>query len=138
MLYIIFLLFLVAPVLRPGWFPFHLSTGQKVLFPDVTVPPPEVTIDLREFDELIFACRVDGKPKGLVRWLVDDIPIDDTGLPYDVVEIVPGRSVLIFDLKNMFNMTMFNGLLGSNQITCESDNAAASLTRGDIVLNGES
>ena len=81
---------------------------------------------------------MDGKPKGLVRWLVDDVPIDDTGLPYDVVEIVPGRSVLIFDLKNMFNMTMFNGLLGRNQITCESDNTAASLTRGDIILNGES
>ena len=128
----LYTIFLVAPVLRPGWFPFHLSTGQKVLFPDVTVPPAEVTIDLREFDELIFACRVDGKPKGLVRWLVDDVPVEESGLPHEVVEIVQGRSVLIFDL---INMTVGNGLLGTHQITCESDNAAASLTRGNIILN---
>lgn len=128
--------FLVAPLLRPGWFPFHLENGQRVLFPNQN--QVDVTIDLRQVEELIFACRVDGRPKAEVEWFVNDMPIELTGLPHEVMEVVPGRSVLRFDLLNVYNETSSNGLLGRNIIKCEADNAAQQLTSGSVNLLGES
>jgi hypothetical protein len=124
----------VAPVLQPGWFPFDLTSGQKILFPDF-IERTE-TVDLREFSQLIFACRVDGNPKAEVIWLINDVPIFDTVLTdYLIFEVVEGRSVLIFDLR-FFNETGVNPLLGLNTISCFAENEGG-FTAGSVRLRGE-
>ena len=128
--------FLVAPLLRPGWFPFRLDNRQRVLFPNQN--PVSETIDLRQVEELIFACRVEGRPKAEVEWFINDMPIDEDVFPHEVIEVVPGRSILIFDLLNVYNDTMNNGLLGENTITCSADNFAENPTSGSVILHGES
>lgn len=142
-IYCLLVLAAVVPVLQPGWFPFELQSDQLVISPDI--PPVVRTVDLREFKELVFSCRVDGKPKGVVTWLYNEVPIDMTTLPqssYDIFEVVQGRSVLVFDLFNFFNETgalgTTNGLLGTNRIQCIGSNEAGNSLTGEAIVMGES
>ena len=127
-------------MLQPGWFPFFLKPGQKLISP--SIPEIRETIDLREFKELIFACRVDGRPKAEVDWLYNDVDIGMSGLPprsYAINEEIGGRSVLMFNLQDFFNETdLPNGLLGTNTIQCSADNEAGSSVTGTAVVTGES
>ena len=128
----------VAPVLQPGWYPYVPTSDQKLLFPDFD-GDPAVPVNLRDFDELVFACRVDGKPKAMVDWFIDDVEISNalTG-GYRVYEPVQGRSVLVLDLKNTFNETLNNPLLGLTNIKCSASNFAGDVTEGEVNLQGES
>lgn len=133
------LLAAVAPTLQPGWFPFELQFGQKLISP--SFPEVAETIDLREYKELIFACRVDGRPRAEVTWRLNEMNIERSDLPpnsYDIFEVIGGRSVLVFDLLSFFNETENNGLLGTNRIQCSADNEAGSSVTGTAVLIGES
>ena len=120
----------------PRWFPFDLLNGQKIVFP--TESGVTETVDLREFQELIIPCRVEGRPRPLVEWRINDVPIEDTGISeeaYDIKEVSPARSVLIFDLLNHFNETMTrNELLGTNVIQCSVGND----NLGTVTVEGES
>jgi hypothetical protein len=126
----------VAPVLQPGWFPFRPTSGQKLIFPDT--PPVTETINLREFTQLVLACRMDGRPKVEITWQINDQPLDDvlTRGGHQVLEPVQGRSVLILDLLNTFNETFDNPLLGRSTIDCIGGNLAGS-ANGRVNLQGE-
>ena len=131
------LFFAVAPELQPGWFPFHPSSNQKLLFPNS--PPAMAAVNLQEFDQLILACRVDGRPRARVDWFFNDVQID-TALPdggFQTIEPVQGRSILIFDLIR-FNETSMNPLLGPNSIRCSGSNFAGTIASGSVSLQGQS
>ena len=127
----------VAPELQPGWYPSIPNNNQKLLFPDS--PAVMETVNLREFDQLALACRVDGRPKALVDWFIDDVEISNALTEgYRVYEPVQGRSVLVLDLKNTFNETLNNPLLGLTNIKCSASNFAGDVTEGEVNLQGES
>jgi hypothetical protein len=131
----------IAPQLQPGWFPFDLRSGQKIIFP--TEAATSVTVELSEFTELVFACRMDGRPKATVRWLFNEFPIEN--LPgVTIMEVGEGRSVLIINLATYNesvsnNMSMRpNLLLGTdNRIQCTGDNAAGASVTGRVLLTGQ-
>ena len=124
-------------MLQPGWFPFRPTSGQKLLFPDL--PAPIETVNLREFEQLVLACRMDGRPKVEIAWRINDQPIG-VALPrggYRILEPVQGRSVLVLDLLNTFNETFVNELLRANTIQCIGTNLAGT-AEGRVELQGES
>ena len=130
----------VAPMLQPGWFPFRPTAGQKLIFP--SIPPATEDVFLQDFSELVFACRMDGRPKVEIIWLLNELLLE-VALPsssYRVMEIVQGRSVLIFDLESPpFNLTnpMQNPLLGPFSVQCQGSNLAG-MAEGQAMINGES
>jgi hypothetical protein len=128
----------VAPVLQPGWFPFRPTSVQKLVFPDTSSPAMETIINLREFEQLVLACRMDGRPKVDITWRINDRRLNEvlTRGGYEVLEPVQGRSVLILDLLNTFNETVDNPLLGLNTIECIGANLAGS-ANGRANLQGE-
>ena len=136
---ILFILASVAPVLQPGWFPFRPTSVQKLVFPDTSSPAMETIINLREFEQLVLACRMDGRPKVEITWRINDRRLNEvlTRGGYEVLEPVQGRSVLILDLLNTFNETFDNPLLGLNTIDCIGGNLAGS-ANGQANLQGES
>ena len=85
---------------------------------------------------------MDGRPKVEITWLLNEMVLE-VALPsssYRVMEIVQGRSVLIFDLESPpFNLTdpMQNPLLGPFNIQCLGNNLAGS-AEGQAMINGES
>lgn len=133
-----FFLLAVAPQLQPGWFPFYIRSGQKIIWP--TVSGAVETVDIRVVSELVVPCRVDGKPKAAVQYTFNDFPIETRGLNVSVVEVFPGRWVLrIFpNLEELIVITQpTHPLLGTNVIECIADNNAGSAI-GRLTLNGES
>ena len=99
----------------------------------------ETIINLREFEQLVLACRMDGRPKVEITWRINDRRLNEvlTRGGYEVLEPVQGRSVLILDLLNTFNETVDNPLLGLNTIDCIGGNLAGS-ANGRANLQGES
>ena len=128
----------VAAQFQPGWYPFVLGNGQKLIQP--TVGGVMETLELTEFNELILACRFDGKPKPDVEWVFNDIPLSSNPIAGTmVITVAPGRSVLIFDLENYFSTTVGpNELLGRNVIECRGDNFAQMEVTARATIDGES
>lgn len=139
------LFFTVAPVLQPRWYPFNIKKGQRLIWP--TEGGVSETVDLRVYDELIFPCRVSGRPRAIVMWLFNDQPIEDNPELQDqfsIVEVGQGNSILTIRLENFtaFGTGIISGgpneLLGRNVIQCVADNAAEDIARGTVTLNGRS
>ena len=112
-----------------------MKTGQKLIFPRLTTFG--VNIELTEFAELVFACRVDGRPKAEVRWFFNELPIA-LGDGQTIIEVGEGRSVLILDLSKFNDTFGPNALLGTNNIQCRADNAAGASVTGSVDLTGRS
>ena len=132
---------IVVPQFQPRWYPFILQSDQKLInLIEGMVGNVEI-VELTEFRQLVFACRVDGRPKPRIRWFFNDNRINITGS--NVSEVSQGRSVLTIDLETyrehfLRNLSgMPNLLLGTNRIQCVADNVAGTV-RGSVRLRGES
>ena len=121
----------VAPQVRPYWFPFPIEEGQRLFWPDS--PPVQASVNVQNFDELVFACRVEGRPKAAVMWTINGLPPGNTVQNFTIEEIREGRSVLIVDITDDDQKMIFSN--GMNTIQCAAANAAGS-TSGSVVLSG--
>lgn len=120
---------LEAPVIRPGWFPFYLRTGQSIVWP--SDPPGNAAIEVQAIRELVVACRVDGRPKAEVTWLFNGVDIQSAlNSSVNITEITQGRSVATINVGALQDV-----LRGENTIVCQAENFGGS-TAGTIVLQG--
>ena len=125
---------IVSPQLRPFWFPpVEIGAKEKLFWPTTT--GNKGTVNVQIVDELVFACRVEGRPKALVRWTLNGISVDT--LPFTmVVEPQPGRSVLFIDITNDTEKMMFSMFVSPlNKIECSASNPKGS-TSGSIEIVG--
>ena len=130
--YIIFLhiIYTVAPRVRPGWFPFDLQNEQRIYWP--SEQEETHTFNIQDVEELVFACRVEGKPKPEVVWTFNDLDIASgmSSLNFTIMEVSQGRSALTIVVES--NEMQFRM---QNVIDCTATNAAGS-TRGRVTLQG--
>ena len=126
---------IVSPQLRPFSFPQVVDIGEneKLFWPTTT--GNKGTVNVQIFDGLVFACRVEGRPKALVKWTLNGSPADT--LPYAIVlEPQPGRSVLFIDITNdTEKMLFFMSMNPLNKIECSASNPRGS-TSGSIEIVG--
>ena len=131
--YVIFLL--VAPLVRPGYLPFDITPSQAIFWP--SDPPSTVIFETQVVKQLVFACRVDGRPEADVVWSFNGVGIDiaiaigllnDTSVATEV--IISGRSVLTIDVEPNQDI-----LRGENEIECFAENAGGSTT-GTVIVQG--
>ena len=128
-LVVILLYFSAAPRIRPGWFPFFLRPGQSIVWP--SDPPQNATIEVQAINELVVACRVDGRPKAEVTWLFNGVDIQSAlNSSVNITEIIQGRSVAIISVEALRDV-----LRGENTIVCQAENLGGSTT-GTITVQG--
>ena len=127
--------FSVAPRVQPGWLPFEGMNNQSIIWP--SDPPVTANIQTQVVQQLVFACRVDGKPKAEVAWRFNGIDIevavsigllDASSVSTEIIS--SGRSVLIINVEPNQDI-----LRGDNDIECFAENEGGSTT-GRVNLQG--
>lgn len=131
----VYILFIATPRIRPGWLPFEIRNRQRMFWPR----DPSVTnsFEVQVVKELVFPCRVEGRPKSEVAWQFNGMDIETVlGLDLlqessaNITEVSQGRSVLIINVE--VNQDV---LSGENVIECSAANAGGS-TSGSVILQG--
>ena len=117
-------------MLRPFWYPrtLEVRSRQKLFWPTGGTPIQEQAINVQLFNELLFACRVEGRPKALVRWTINGNSVDMISYA-SASEVQQGRSLLTVNITNVAEKNTFSTSV--NTIRCFASNAAGS-TEGSI------
>jgi hypothetical protein len=119
----------VAPLVRPGWFPFEIQNKQRIFWP--SDPPVNESFEVQVVRELVIPCRVDGRPKANVLWQFNGLDIQTAlGSSANITEVKQGRSVLTIDVEANQGI-----LRGVNVIECSAANAGGA-TSGRLTLHG--
>jgi hypothetical protein len=126
-----------APSINPGWFPFILRQNQSIFWPVDPAPSTSTSLDVQLARELVFACRVGGKPRPNVMWEFNNLQIQEAiaiGLldntSVSITTFPNARSVLIIAVEANQDI-----LRGRNEIACSAANAGGATT-GRITLEG--
>ena len=119
----------VAPLVRPGWLPFGLQNEQRIFWP--SNPPANNSFAVQAVEELVFACRVEGRPKADVTWQFNGLDIQTAlGSSANITEVRPGRSILTIEVEANRDI-----LTDVNVIDCFAANAGG-VTSGRVILHG--
>ena len=121
----------VAPQVRPYWFPFPIEAGQRIFWPNSL--QVQASVDVQRYDELVFACRVEGRPKAEVMWTINGLSPGDVVQNFTVNETLQGRSVLIVDITDDNQKVLFSNQM--NVVQCMAANDAG-MTLGSVALTG--
>ena len=126
---------LVAPLVLPGYLPFDIISSQRIFWP--SDPPVTMDFETQVVKQLVFACRVDGRPEADVVWSFNGVGIEiaigigllnDSSVNTEI--ITSGRSVLTIDVEPNQDI-----LRGENEIECFAENAGGSTT-GTVTVQG--
>ena len=116
---LLFFLSTVAPEIVNNFIPFSPIFGVVVVTAQNPAPAEPILLNVNEVDQLVIACKGQGRPKATITWFVSiggDTPmmINESSPNFDITVPRPGRSYI--------NTTV--NQVGCNVYTCNAENNA--------------